>query len=459
MDLLGDISRLPERSALTIILNELGAGLDERGSDLREVIQRANPALQEFDKFLHILESENHTLAKLAEDSDRALAPFAAVRERVADFIVQKQQGGAGDRGAPRRAGSQPAAVPALPGTARPGHRTPRPLRRRTTAALTDQSPHRASTPPSRRARQALEARISRTSARGEGLLPGARGDRAVVEATRRPGGAAKPSPENFATLLTSVRETGGLERRWISSSSAMYAANGYDALGDLRTGGGWHGRVTYQTKPSPGAPQTRVTPAKQPPRRRPRRNRNARVVMARTLAVIKGASPAQARAGHPDPSGSRGRKRRRRCPSPRALQAPLRRSGGLRGQTTAARGRPRQAERGGPRAIRPSGRKLDRGGPLLKRPAGGIGTVPMRNSEQLATGREPRRARRSGPMATTSRPPTPPAPPPGPPPPRRRPRSRGALASGQRGSARSRWSSWSSPTSSSRAKAAPTTS
>ena len=75
VDLLGDISRLPERQRFTIILNELGAGLAGRGSDLREVIQRANPALQELDRVLAILAGENKVLAKLAVDSDIALKP------------------------------------------------------------------------------------------------------------------------------------------------------------------------------------------------------------------------------------------------------------------------------------------------------------------------------------------------------------------------------------------------
>src|SRR5437588_6872634 len=88
-DLLNDINRLPQRQRLTIIINELGAGLAGRGSDLKVVIRRANPALQELDRVLAILANENRVLAKLAVDSDAALKPFAAVRRRVADFIVQ----------------------------------------------------------------------------------------------------------------------------------------------------------------------------------------------------------------------------------------------------------------------------------------------------------------------------------------------------------------------------------
>src|SRR6201993_3270660 len=103
VDLLGDISRLPERQRFTIILNELGAGLAGRGSDLHEVIRRANPALRELDRVLAILASENKVLARLSSDSDRALQPFAAVRGKVADFIQQANtvaQASARQRGA-----------------------------------------------------------------------------------------------------------------------------------------------------------------------------------------------------------------------------------------------------------------------------------------------------------------------------------------------------------------------
>ena len=92
VDLLGDISRLPERQRLTIIINELGAGLAGRGSDLNAVIRRANPALRELDRVLAILASENKVLAKLAVDSDKALAPFARVREHFANFLVESNK-------------------------------------------------------------------------------------------------------------------------------------------------------------------------------------------------------------------------------------------------------------------------------------------------------------------------------------------------------------------------------
>ena len=106
VDLLGDINRLPERQRFTIILNEFGAGLAGRGSDLSAVIRRANPALQELDRVLAILAGENKVLAKLAVDSDQALAPLARVRKQFAEFFAQSAtvpQASANQRGALQR--------------------------------------------------------------------------------------------------------------------------------------------------------------------------------------------------------------------------------------------------------------------------------------------------------------------------------------------------------------------
>jgi len=87
LDLINDIMRLPFRERLTILLDELGAGLAGRGEDLNELIRRANPALRETDRVLAILARQNRVLANLAVDSDTALAPLAREKERVAGFI------------------------------------------------------------------------------------------------------------------------------------------------------------------------------------------------------------------------------------------------------------------------------------------------------------------------------------------------------------------------------------
>ena len=89
LDLFNNILRRPYGERFALVLNEFGTGLAGRGSDLKEVIHRANPALRETDRVLAILARQNRVLADLARDSDTALAPLAREKERVSDFIVQ----------------------------------------------------------------------------------------------------------------------------------------------------------------------------------------------------------------------------------------------------------------------------------------------------------------------------------------------------------------------------------
>lgn len=88
LDLVNDIMRLPYRERLAIVLSEFGTGLAGRGKDLNTVIHRANPALRETEKVVKTLADQNEVLARLARDSDTALAPLARERHRVASFIV-----------------------------------------------------------------------------------------------------------------------------------------------------------------------------------------------------------------------------------------------------------------------------------------------------------------------------------------------------------------------------------
>jgi ABC-type transporter Mla subunit MlaD len=87
IDLIGNVMRQPERERLSLILNELGTGLAGRGRDLNEVIRRANPALQQTDRVLAILASQNKVLNELAVNSDTVLAPLARERKSVAGAI------------------------------------------------------------------------------------------------------------------------------------------------------------------------------------------------------------------------------------------------------------------------------------------------------------------------------------------------------------------------------------
>jgi phospholipid/cholesterol/gamma-HCH transport system substrate-binding protein len=315
VDLLGDISRLPERQRLTIILNELGAGLAGRGSDLSAVIRRANPALQELDKVLHILASENHVLAKLAVDSDQALAPFAAVREKVADFIVQSNkvaQASAAHRGAlARNLQLFPPFLRQLgPAMERLGR-----FADQTTPAFTDLG---AAAPAISKAFTNIPGFSNSSSTFFQNLGktsklsgPALVATKPLLNRLKALGNAAQPFTGNLSSLLTSLRDTGGLERIMDFIFLGAGASNGYDALGHfLRAEGVGTACLTYSLKPTSQCNRklfsttgvaeaasasngTAASAASVDPR-------STGLVMARTLAVLQGATPAQARAKYP---------------------------------------------------------------------------------------------------------------------------------------------------------------
>ncbi|MCB0830405.1 MAG: MCE family protein [Solirubrobacterales bacterium] len=87
LDLINNIYRLPYAQRFRIILNELGAGLATRGEDLRETVERANPALLQVNKVLAILASENKRLAKLAVDGETNMSALAKKRKNMVNFF------------------------------------------------------------------------------------------------------------------------------------------------------------------------------------------------------------------------------------------------------------------------------------------------------------------------------------------------------------------------------------
>jgi phospholipid/cholesterol/gamma-HCH transport system substrate-binding protein len=313
VDLLGDISRLPERQRFTIILNELGAGLAGRGSDLHDVLQRANPALQELNKVLAILASENKVLAKLAVDSDRALQPFAAVRNQVADFIQQSNtvaQASARHRGAlSRNLQLLPRFLKELgPAMERLGR-----FADQTTPTFTAL---KVAAPGLDKAFTSLPA-FSKSSTKFFTNLgqtakvsgPALTAIQPLLTRLAALGKEAKPFSFNAAELLTSLRDTGGLERLLDFIFLGAGSTNGYDGLGHfLRSEIVGTGCLTYvvitasqcangklfSTGSSGSA--TTASAARN-------RNRGTSVTMARTLAVLEGATPAQAIAKYPGPT------------------------------------------------------------------------------------------------------------------------------------------------------------
>jgi phospholipid/cholesterol/gamma-HCH transport system substrate-binding protein len=306
VDLLGDISRLPERQRLTIIINELGAGLASRGSDLHEVIIRANPALREFDRVLSILQSQNKVLVKLAEDSDTALAPFARVREHVADFLAQSNtvaKASAAQRGALQRNLQlfPPFLRQLVPAMVRLEKFADQTLPTFTSLNKAAPAISRAfvSLPGFSKSSEKFFVNFGQTAKRSGPALTSSKKLLAELKALGTP---AKPFSENLASLFTSLRDTGGLERIMDFIFLGAGAANGYDQLGHfLRTEGVGGTCVKYFIAPASGcnrkvgtaAATTSATKASVS-------NEPVGLVMQRTLAVLHGATPAQAIAKYP---------------------------------------------------------------------------------------------------------------------------------------------------------------
>ena len=318
VDLLGDISRLPERQRLTIILNELGAGLAGHGSELHEVIQRANPALQELDRVLQILAGQNKLLAQLAVDSDKALQPFAAVRGNVADFIQQANtvaQASARHRGALKQ---NLALLPKFLAQLGPSMERLAAFAEQTTPTFNDL---KIAAPGINKAFTNLPA-FSNSSTKFFTSLgatakisgPALTAIQPLLGRLAQLGKEGKPFAFNASELLSSLRSTGGLERILDFIFLGAGAANGYDALGHfLRAEAVGNGCLTYAivaeskcassklfNQNSSGASE--ATPASVGDAATAQAaSANDSVTMARTLAVLKGATPAEAIAKYPD--------------------------------------------------------------------------------------------------------------------------------------------------------------
>jgi ABC-type transporter Mla subunit MlaD len=92
VDLINNIMRRPYRERLGILIDELGAGVGGRASDIQETLARAVPALRETDRVLAILADQNQTLANLTRDADTVIGDLAANRRNVGRWVTETRQ-------------------------------------------------------------------------------------------------------------------------------------------------------------------------------------------------------------------------------------------------------------------------------------------------------------------------------------------------------------------------------
>jgi phospholipid/cholesterol/gamma-HCH transport system substrate-binding protein len=305
-DLLNDITQRSEAERLRIILNELGVGLANRGSDIHEVVERADPALRETNKVLHILATENKVLSNLALEGDRAITPFAEVRKEVADFIAQSNtvaKASALHRSAiGRNFEDFPAFLeqfePAMERLGKLADQTIPTFRNLNVAAPGIDKTFEKLGPFSKSSEKFFKSFGSTAKVSG----PALKASEPLLNDIAAFGTTAKPFAGNFAQLLSSLRETGGLERIMDFIFVGAGASNGYDALGHfLRAEVLANQCETYSITPANGCsanfinrgPSTAKT-ASAKSSSIPNASTTS-VVMDRTLDVLKGASPAQA--------------------------------------------------------------------------------------------------------------------------------------------------------------------
>lgn len=236
IDLLGNITRLPYRQRLAILINEFGTGLAGRGKDLQQVIRSADPGLRQTDRVLKILSSQDQVLADLARDSDTALAPIARERDQVADFVTQAAD--VADATAERRPDLEKniQRLPTLLRELRPTMARLGGLADQAQPVLDDlgteaPSINRLITQLGPFSRSATTSLVSL----GDASVPGREAlvkSRGIVNDLRTFASTSKPLAGDLKELLESLRDTGGIERVMDYIFYQVAAINGFDANG-----------------------------------------------------------------------------------------------------------------------------------------------------------------------------------------------------------------------------------
>jgi virulence factor Mce-like protein len=242
LDLLNNTLRLPYRERLAIILNELGTGLAGRGGDLRVAIVNANPALKETDEVLAILAVQNRELANLARDSDTILAPLARDRAKVADFVTQANITSQATAERSTDLEQNIAKLPAFLRELTPTMEALGGVADQATPVFTDLGKQ---APSINRFIKELgpfsEAAIPAFQSLGDAAdvgRPALVKSKPIITDVGQLASTAKPLTNNLAALLTSLKDTGGIERLMDYLFYQVAAINGFDADGHyLRAG------------------------------------------------------------------------------------------------------------------------------------------------------------------------------------------------------------------------------
>ncbi|MHB1809471.1 MAG: MlaD family protein [Solirubrobacteraceae bacterium] len=309
-DQLQDITRMPEAQKLRVILNELGVGFAARGPELHEAIQRANPGLRELTKVLKTFASQNALLANLAEESDRALAPIARHRSSVAGFIDSSNTVAKASARHVTALKQDLAKLPAFlrqlgPATERLGRfaEQTKPTFEYLNKAAPSLDKAFENLGPFSKSSDTYLTSLGKAAKR---TGPALKGIEPLLGQLSSLGAEVKPFAGNLGGTLESFKNTGGIERLMDFLFVGAGATNGYDKLGHflraeviatpcvgyVTTAPGGCG-ATFIKEAEASAASVKAALTKLP--------KGTSATMARTLAVLDGATPAEAIAQIPD--------------------------------------------------------------------------------------------------------------------------------------------------------------
>ena len=236
LDLVNNIMREPYPDRFRLILNDLGAGLAARGDELAEIVERSNPALRETNEVLATLARQNRSLETLATDSDAILSALARERERVASFINEATT--VGEATAARRAELEESFA-RFPGFLRELRSTMVELRAFSDQATPVFGDLREAAPSLTRASEALvpfsNAGVRAFTSLGDAAEeagPPLRASDPVIRQTRNLAQDAAPATRELATLLSTMRKTGGFQGLMETIFGLGGTLNAFDQFG-----------------------------------------------------------------------------------------------------------------------------------------------------------------------------------------------------------------------------------
>ncbi len=261
-DIVQDISQAPIRQRFALIIDELGTGLAARGSDLNDVIHRANPALGQTDKVLQILASQNRTLARLATESDAVLAPLAKAKTQLADFVRQANTSSVASAARASDISRSFALFPTFLQQLRPLVASLGKFADQGTPLMASLAQSAASVsrqfenlaPFARAARPAL-IELGKSSQQS---LPALLSTIPLAQRLNRLGDQAKPAAKDLDRLTSSLDQTGAIEFLMSLLYNGTQATNMFDSVGHLARNKPEVGScASYVKTPTPGCEAT----------------------------------------------------------------------------------------------------------------------------------------------------------------------------------------------------------